>query len=460
MKQLNWHTSCLYRLTLLPLLLPIFAFGWGGPEHSQITAEALRLVPKELAVTLAPEAGALTHIYCEFPDQNWPAYGQWGDGNTEPYLPRFADTRREWDISFYCGWNPITREGMSYPHSTPKAYEAVPKYFLRAIEAWKAGRLEDGSRLLGVALHYIEDSAAFGHLQAVHRSFHWDTRMPLNAGDYTPQKRGDTPEQAAEQLVTRMKQMVAITEQAVDPILRKLDMPIHEVKRLSQGDVYPKEAVRAVLTAKYEFAAEMETAARASGTVAAQVCADMLLTALSFAPKPFPQPKPNATGVNFVFNPSFEQAGDENAEGWCIGWLDLKDKAGRAEWYRAGTHWDKPVKKGERSAMVLWAPEKGIEWRQTWRRALRVNPGETYRASVWVKSRTEKGGSHLTLELSDTNYHAIAQPKSLEATGNADWTELKLDATIPPDARWLRVILHSNPDGAAWFDEVSVERVK
>lgn len=447
------------RFPLFILLPPIVAFGWGGPEHSQITSEAVRVMPGELTAILAPEAAALTHIYCEFPDQNWPAYGQWGGGNAEPYLPRFADTRGEWDISFYCGWNPVTREGTSYPHSTPRAYEAAPKFFLRAVEAWKAGQLEDGARFLGVAMHYIEDSAAFGHLQAVHRSFHWDTKTPLNAGDYTPQKLGDTPEQAAEQLVARMKAMVEITERAVDPILTKLGMPIAEVKRLTQDNPYPKEAVRAVLTAKHEFAAEMEAAARTSASAAAHVCADMLLTALSFAPKPFPQPKPNGTGVNLVFNPSFEKAGDENADGWCIGWLDLNDKTGRAEWYRAGTHWDKPVKKGARSAMVLRAPEKGIEWRQIWRNALRVNPGEVYRASVWVKSRTEKGRSHLTLELSDTNYHAIAQPTSNEAEDKGDWTELKLETTIPPAARWLRVILHSNADGAAWFDEVSVERV-
>lgn len=441
-------------------IIPTLAFGWGGDEHSQISAEAVRFMPKELAAIIAPEASALTHIYCEFPDQNWPAYGQWGDGNAEPYQPRFADTRREWDISFYCDWNPVSRVGKGYPHSTPQAYEAVPKFFLCAVEAWKAGRFEEGARILGVAMHYIEDSAAFGHLQAVHRSFHWDTRTPLNAGDYTPQKLGDTPEQAAEQLVKRMEWMVDATEKAVDPVLTKLGMPIAEVKRLTQSDPFPKEAVRAALTAKHEFAAEMEAAARTSASAAAHVCADMLLTALSFAPKPFPQPKPNAMGINLVFNPSFEEPGDDIAEGWCIGWLDLNDKTGRAEWYHAGTHWDKPVKHGARSAMVLWAPEKGIEWRQTWRNALCVNPGETYHASAWVKSRTDKGRSHLTLELSDTNYHAIAQPMSNEVEGKGEWTELKLEAVIPPDTRWMRVILHSNADGAAWFDEVSVVRVK
>ena len=138
------------RFFTILLCLPTLALGWGCTEHSQISAEAVRFVPEELAALIQPEAEALTHLYCEFPDQNWPGYGQWGDGNAEPYLPRFADTRRECDISFYCDWNPITREGVSYPHSTPRAYEAVPRYFLKAVEAWKAGRLEDGARFLGV----------------------------------------------------------------------------------------------------------------------------------------------------------------------------------------------------------------------------------------------------------------------------------------------------------------------
>lgn len=447
-------------LGLSLFLLPLMVRGWGGPEHSQITSEAIRLLPAEHAALLAPEVSALTHIYCEFPDQNWPAYGQWGDGNAEPYLPRFADTRREWDISYYCGWNPITREGTSYPHSAPRAYEAVPAYFLRVAESWQAGRFEEGVRILGAAMHYVEDSAAFGHLQAVHRSLHWDARQPLNAGQYEPRRLGDTPEAAAKEIVARMKEMVDTTEKAMDAVLAKVAMPLAEVKRLSIGDPVPKEAQRAMILARHEFPAEMDAATRACATAAAHVCADMVYTALCFAPRTFPAPKPNAAGVNLVFNPSFEDAGDENAEGWCLGWLDLNDKQGRAEWYRAGTHWDKPVKAGARSAMVLWAPERGIEWRQTWRRATRVQPGETYRASAWVKSRTEQGGSSLALEIADNEYHTLARPVSVRVEGRGEWTEMKVEMVVPDRARWLRVVLHSNASGAAWFDEARLERVE
>ncbi|HRH98353.1 MAG TPA: carbohydrate binding domain-containing protein, partial [Prosthecobacter sp.] len=320
-------------------------------------------------------------------------------------------------------------------------------------------RLEDGARFIGVAMHYIQATSSFEHLQAIHRTFHWDKTKMLGAAGHTPQRLDGTPEQAAAALRERLREMVGFIENTMDPLLTKAGMPLREVKRLTESETYPKEAVRSALLAKHQFPAEWETGTRECALAAARLCADALFTALSFAPNPFPDARPNTTGVNLVFNPSFEQPGDDIAKGWCIGWLDLNDKTGRAEWYRAGTHWDKPVKHGARSAMMLWAPEKGIEWRQTWRNALRVNPGEVYRASAWVKSRTEKGSSHLTLELSDTNYHTIAQPTSNAAEGKGDWTELKLETTIPPDVRWLRVMLHSNAYGAAWFDEVSVERI-
>ena len=78
----------------------------------------------------------------------------------------------------------------------------------------------------------------------------------------------------------------------------------------------------------------------------------------------------------------------------------------------------------------------------------------------WRGSHTEKGRSHLTFELSDTNYHAVARPISNDFEGNGDWTELKHETSMSPGARWPRVILHSNADGAAWFDEVIAVRVK
>ena len=86
------------------------ACGWGG-EHNRITAAAIEVLPTEDRAYIASEAAALAQVYCEFPDRNWACYGEWGGGNADPRLSRLADFRREWDVSFYCGWDPVLRKG-------------------------------------------------------------------------------------------------------------------------------------------------------------------------------------------------------------------------------------------------------------------------------------------------------------------------------------------------------------
>lgn len=445
---------------LLPALAPA-ARAWGGPEHAEITAGAIRLLPETTARLIAPEAAGLIRHYCEFPDQNWATYGAWGNGDALPFKPRLPDLRNEWEISYYCAWNPVTREGASYPHSPPAAYEAVPRHFLRAVESLRQGNLVEAARILGAAVHYVEDCASFGHLQPIHRGFYWDTHSrPLDAGPYQPVKLGDSPEEAAAAIAPRMEEMVALTERLIDPILAKQSMPLVEAKRLVATDPMHKEVLRAVITTRYASPQEWEDGAIACATAAARLCADLLHSALSFAPDPFPEPAANPTGTNLVFNPSFEESGDEGPAGWSIGWLDLKDRSGRAEWYRAGTHWDKPVKNGERSLLLLWAPEAGIEWRQSWRRAIPVRAGEIYRATAAVKARLTRGDAHLALAFFDGDYEPLPRIESAPAGATEVWTELRQEAEVPEGARWLRLFLHSDADGAVWFDEVAVERIR
>ncbi|MCX6906737.1 MAG: hypothetical protein NTY01_01705, partial [Verrucomicrobia bacterium] len=206
--------------------------------------------------------------------------------------------------------------------------------------------------------------------------------------------------------------------------------------------------------------ADYEAAALDCANECARVCADALHSALALAPTSAAT-KPHATNANLVFNPSFESGDDDRApEGWCVGWLDLNDCAGRAEWYRAGTHWDKPVKSGKRSAMLLWTPQKGLEWRQTWRRALPVKAGETYRAAVWIKTRAATGSTWFALQFCDTAYQPVGDAKSEVVKTDNDWRKLSLEANVPPEARWLRAILHTEANsGVVWFDDVEIVRV-
>lgn len=440
-------------------LLPPSVSGWERVEHSQLTAAAVAALAAKDQQTLAPEAAALAREYCMFPDHNWAGYGEWGSGEADPRKPRFPDTRREWDISFYLGFNPVTREGKGYVHRPPESYEAVPLYYGKALEALQAGQLADGARYLGVTLHYLQDSGAFGHLQPIHRPFHWQPSAEVRADGYQPRLLGQTPQAAAEGLRARLQGLVGMTEQRVAPLLERAGLPLAEVKRLCATELMPERAVRAVAQVRAAWAEEWEAAVRACALECVRVSADALHTALAFAPQPFPATPLNAAGVNLVFNPSFEEAGDGVPLGWCVGWLDLNDRAGRAEWYLAGTHWDRPVRSGQRSAHMRWAPQSGLEWRQTWRQAVRVQPGESYRGAAWVKTRTDSGSAAVLLEFYNAAYLAVGRLSSPPLAGDHEWRQLSIESTVPPDARWLRLILHSTADGAAWFDDAEVMRL-
>ena len=435
------------------------AYGWGG-EHNRITAAAVEILPAGDRAAIASEAAAMTRVYCEFPDLNWPCYGEWGGGNADPRLPRFPDTRREWDVSFYCGWDPVLRKGKGYPHRPPESLEAAAVHFGKTAGALRAGRLADAARFAGVMLHYIQDSGSFPHIQPIHRAFHTRNSDAIRITGYAPRRLGQTPAEAAAALATRVRELVTWTEHRLAPLLAEAGVPLEEARRLGAKETLPAAVTRAVARLRAERPADYEAAALDCANECARVCADAMHSALAFALTPAAA-TPSAANVNLVFNPSFELGDDACAsDGWCVGWLDLNDRAGRAEWYRAGTHWDRPVKSGQRSTLLLWSPQKGLEWRQTWRRAVPVNAGETYRAAVWVKTRAATGATWFALQFSDTAYQSAGDAKSEVAKGDGEWQKLSLEANVPPNARWARAVLHTEANsGAVWFDDVEIVRI-
>ena len=435
------------------------AHGWGG-EHSRITAVAVEALPPAHRAAIAPEAAVLARVYCGFPDVNWSCYGEWGGGNADPSLPRFPDTRREWDVSFYCGSDPLLQKGKHYPHQPPQSLEAVAVHFGKTVEALQAGRLADGARFAGVMFHYIQDSGSFPHIMPIHRAFHARNPDGIRIAGYEPQQLGNTPAEAAAALTARVRKLVDWTEQRLAPLLAEVGVSLDEAKRLAAKERLPAAVTRAVEKLRADKPADYEAATLDCANACARLCADALHSAFALAPS-LAAAKATAANINLAFNPSFEIGeGDRAPEGWCIGWLDLNDRAGRAEWYRAGTHWDKPVKSGTRSAMLLWTPQKGLEWRQTWRRAVPVQVGESYRAAAWVKTRAATGSTWLSLQFSDTAYEPVSNAKSEVMKTDCDWKELSLEAIVPSNARWLRAILHTEANsGAVWFDDVEIMRV-
>ncbi len=459
------HSSALAACLCLVLGLSVLwvfapsAYPWGG-EHHRITEAALDALPEQERHYIAPERTALIQTYCGFPDMNWPCYGEWGGGVGDPAAARFPDTRREWGISYYCQWDPVLRRGKGFSHAPPQSCEAAGVFFLKGAHALRERRLEDGARFLGVMLHYIQDSGAFPHVQPVHRSFHVRGSRAIRLDAYAPKRLGENPDEAAKALAVRVQALVEWTEKRLGPHLEQAGMPLAEAKALCGKQTMPSAVIQAVEKLRAARGADFEAAAEDCANECARACADALYSALAFAQRPYAEAAPAPPNVNLVLNPSFEQdSGDCVPEGWCVGWLDLSDRLGRAEWYRAGTHWEKFVRTASRSVLILWPPKKGLDWRQTWPAAVRVRPGERYRASAWVRDKGATGSTYCALEFYDADYKPLAMAKSASCAGDSDWRELSVEARAPDKARWLRLLLRSEDNqGAVWFDDAAVVR--
>ncbi|MCX7826074.1 MAG: hypothetical protein N2689_11020 [Verrucomicrobiae bacterium] len=429
------------------------AFAWGG-EHERITQAAIETLPQSDRDCIGPEQAALAGLYCTFPDKNWPCYGEWGGGVGDPRLPRFPDTRREWDISFYCGWDPVLRQGKPYPHAPPHSCDAAAALVQKTVESLREGRHEDGIRFLGAALHYVQDSGSFPHVQPVHRVFHVTDLKMIRADYLTPRFLGRNSNAVA----NRVRDLVRWTEERAAMLWQGTGITFEEARQLAAKNTMPGRVVEAVKKIRAEKAAEFDAVALDCANECLRACADVMHTALTLGRERKPPAPVAPNGRNAAFNPSFEgDDGDGVPDGWHVGWLDLNDRAGRAEWYRVGTHFEKHVRTGRYSVLIFCAPTKGLEWRPTWRRAIRISEGGRCRVSVWAKTRAAAGTTCLALEFYNAAYQPISRVCSESLSGDQEWRLLCVEAAAPKNARWLRPILRAEANsGAAWFDDVEV----
>lgn len=312
------------------------------------------------------------------------------------------------------------------------------------------------------ANHEIVNDGELIHAMPATRSCHTKSLDVIQAEDYVPRRLGQTPTEAAAALVARVRGLAEWTEERLDLLLTEAGVTMEEAKTLSGQELMPARTVDAVAKLRKERRNEFDAVTRDCANEAVRVCADALYSALAFAPSPPAAPVPNALKTNLVFNPSFEEDnGDGVPDGWYVGWLDLSDRVGRAEWYRDKTHWNSLVKTGQRSVLLLWVPEKGLEWRQSWRHAIRCSGGETYCGTAWAKARGAAGAAWFGLQAYDTNYQPLDLVRSEPVTDGDAWQSLSAVIHVPQEAAWLRVLLRSEAgDGAVWFDDVEVVRVE
>lgn len=455
--------------TEMLLVLPFFLL-W-SEEHNTITREAIRVQPKKVQEWLEPEKDLLWKVYCKFPDLNWPWYGEFGGDSGHPNEERLPDIRREWNISYYCGWDPLNHKDILFPpgkdimppgcpppslkpYFSPSdrtycpmgSYSAPGRYLPLIITAIEEGRFADGIRFLGVLLHHIQDRGAFAYWPELHMKGHISNQNLISLKGYKPEVLSNTIEDAISTLVTRMHLLSEFQNEKISKVVKA-----HRSKNRKEID-----------SAILEFALE-----------SCKLTADTILTVahLMDYKKPanywgywleFPK-QGNPTGINLVDNPSFERDDGSNyPDGWVIGWYNLKDKAGRAEWDWSKKHsvFSKVVRSGERSVKLMWTPKEGIEWRQRWPVAIQVQEGEKYRCSGWIKTCEATGDTYITVYTYRRYNEPVKTFKSRILSGTNDWTRIEFEFKIPPKAEKMRVACRSDDNnGAAWFDDIEVMRI-
>ena len=175
-----------------------------------------------------------------------------------------------------------------------------------------------------------------------------------------------------------------------------------------------------------------------------------------------PEPKPHPFGKSLIINGNVEGAdfGEPAPEGWVAWRNDRKDRVGVCDWEGRVQRNQNLWRSGRRSLKLMWAPKRGLEWRQTWPAALFVEPGHRYRAAVWLKTVDATGKSGVALQFARRNAEAVTIVESKSVDGTSDWVQLAVEAAVPAGAERLRVILFSREnEGAVWCDDVELVRL-
>lgn len=411
-------------------------------DHECMTYAAIKVLSEYDQEYLEPEKELLIMLYCEFPDYTANCYGEIGGSSGFPEAPRWRDVRREWDLSYYLGWDTFLnkktwpggkKEGM-YLHALPDSYPAVKLYFQKALDSFLAGQHADAVRFIGVMAHHIEDPVTFSNMQVLHRrlgaSTHIDHRK-IDITGYRPQLLTKSVKGAAEYAEQRLRKAVEYAE----------SMSL-EIRKCVKND-------------EMEKLAEI---ARESDQEGSRALADIIHTIIFLAGKQ-KEKEGNPVGKNLINNGNFEKSEDLfTPEGWFTDWHDMNDHTGRAIYEGEILRSNDYCHSGTRSLKLMWTPEKGIEWMQRWKSAIPVIPGEKYKCSVWLKTHEATGENRLLVHLYERNNQIVKTFQSKSFQGNQEWVQVSLTITVPPKAEKMKVGLFSaNNTGAVWFDEAELQ---
>jgi hypothetical protein len=389
-----------------------------NPTHHRITQSAIVALPAQDREFLAPEADLLIWTYCGFPDMNWHWYGTFAEDPSIPFDRRLPDIRREWEISRYCAWNSLTREGRWYPHWPPDALDATADHFCRAVKALAEGGYHDALRILGAAVHYAEDCGSPAHAGHIDPPLHLpmeridrpEMQAAIAIAGYTPRLLGSALDTACDGIRERGQQVVAVAEAAAGKI-RKL---------CEAGDQHEAQSVMVPCAQE-----------------CARYVADLLHTFCVLGGHAGPETPIAPYGCNLIANADLAEGDDvpQVPRGWYIHWNDLGDRNGRAGL----------VASDQGPALMVEAPPgQGIHWRTSWPRAVRVRLGMRLHLALRYRTEGPQGSNRCSLRFYTGNTTLVGLFCTDLLHPAEEWCDVGLSADVPEGASWARVSLDAS----------------
>lgn len=200
------------------------AFAWGG-GHSSITQAALAALPPWQKDLLGKELALLGREYCIIPDMVF----------TKKEMAKYAmmDTKP----------NQVYLVDLHLPPAPTEACEILRYFMGKAVEQFKAGRVDEGARYLGTLAHALEDWGCPAHsvpgdnMFTLMKQFLPPTeeyrftpmhgpmengRFTVDLGDYRPRLLGTSVDEAAFNLLQEVQQSTIHARAQVIPIMQAL----------------------------------------------------------------------------------------------------------------------------------------------------------------------------------------------------------------------------------------------
>ncbi len=153
-------------------------------------------------------------------------------------------------------------------------------------------------------------------------------------------------------------------------------------------------------------------------------------------------------GSGELVNGGVEQGQASTPTGWKH---DAADEQHIASWSSEAPH------SGERCLKLEVLPNAASSWISTRQDGLRLNAGERYTLSAWVRTENVVGSVGIYLHVGNTGNYMVISPMAAGKAGTNDWHRVSTEFTVPKECSIadLGTVLYGT--GTAWFDDITLE---